>query len=166
MSFALVLLGMNKPLLAKSKKSAPANPKAVLVTAKGKITIELFPDKAPIAVENFIRLSKKRFYDGLIFHRYVKDFVIQTGSPDASPEGGPGYTIRDEHNNGLSHLKGAVAMAHLAAPNSAGSQFFICLQAHPELDGKYTVFGRVVEGMEALMQLRAGDKIKRLRIRR
>ncbi len=143
---------------------AKGNPKATIVTNKGTIVIELYPKNAPITVENFIKLSKKKFYDGVIFHRYVQDFVIQGGDPDGTGGGGPGYTIKDEHRNGLTHVKGAVAMAKTSAPNSAGSQFYICLKDVHFLDNNYTVFGQVIKGIEVVMQLRGQDVMKKVTI--
>jgi len=143
----------------------PANPRAVMQTSKGKLVIELFPKNAPITVENFIKLVKKEYYDGLTFHRYEPGFVIQGGDPKGDGTGGPGYTIKDEHKNGLLHIKGAMAMARTNMPNSAGSQFYFCLEPTPFLDNNYTVFGQVVEGMDTVMlQLRRGDKMEKVTI--
>lgn len=142
------------------------DPVAVLKTNKGKIVIELYPESAPKTVENFKKLISEKFYDGLTFHRYVEDFVIQGGDPKGDGTGGPGYTIPDEFNNPKQHphLKGTVAMARTEEPNSAGSQFYICLDKQPHLDGKYTTFGRVIEGMDVVMRLRKGDIIRKARL--
>ena len=126
-------------------------------TSKGDITIVLYPDLAPITVANFLKLVKSDFYDGLTFHRYVPNFVIQGGDPSGDGTGGPGWTIKDEHDNGLTHIEGALAMARSNRPNSAGSQFYITLAPAHQLDKNYTVFGRVTKGMEEVKQLRAGD---------
>ncbi|MBI5788343.1 MAG: peptidylprolyl isomerase [Candidatus Schekmanbacteria bacterium] len=149
---------------AQVKELKPTNPKVTMVTNKGTIVIELYPQKAPITVENFVKLTKKKFYDGLSFHRYVEGFVVQGGDPAGDGTGGPGYTIKDEHKNGLTHIKGAVAMARTQNPNSAGSQFYICLEAAAFLDNQYTVFGQVIDGMDAAMQLRQGDKMQKVTV--
>jgi cyclophilin family peptidyl-prolyl cis-trans isomerase len=120
---------------------------AILQTNHGPIRIELFPDDAPKTVGNFEDLSRKGFYDGLTFHRVIDGFMIQGGCPRGDGTGGPGYTFEDEAND--KHVaRGALAMAN-AGPNTNGSQFFIVTaDACPWLDGKHTVFGRVVEGMD------------------
>jgi cyclophilin family peptidyl-prolyl cis-trans isomerase len=133
---------------------------AVLDTTKGKIVIELYPDSAPETVANFKKLIRKKFYDGLTFHRYVEDFVIQGGDPVGDGTGGPGYAIKDEFNN-RKHVAGTVAMAH-AGPNTAGSQFYICLAPAPHLDGGYTIFGQVIQGMDNVFKLRQGDKMTKV----
>jgi cyclophilin family peptidyl-prolyl cis-trans isomerase len=130
---------------------------AVFETTQGKIVLELYPDSAPITVANFRKLIKRKFYDGLAFHRYVQDFVIQGGDPAGDGAGGPGYTIADEFNE-RKHITGTVAMAH-AGPNTAGSQFYICLAPAPHLDGSYTNFGQVIQGMDNVFKLRQGDKM-------
>lgn len=134
---------------------------AVLDTTKGKIVVELYPDSAPETVANFKKLIRKKFYDGLTFHRYVEDFVIQGGDPSGDGTGGPGYTIKDEFNK-RKHVAGTVAMARTDAPNSAGSQFYICLAPAPHLDGSYTVFGQVIQGMDNVFKLRQGDKMTKV----
>ena len=120
---------------------------ATMVTNHGDIKLELFDDAAPKTVQNFRDLAGKGFYDGLIFHRVIKDFMIQGGCPQGTGTGGPGYTFEDEFND-HKIVRGALAMAN-AGPNTNGSQFFIVTtDAAPWLDGKHTVFGRVVEGMD------------------
>jgi peptidylprolyl isomerase/peptidyl-prolyl cis-trans isomerase B (cyclophilin B) len=136
---------------------------AVLKTNKGVIVFKFFPEDAPNTVENFKTLVQDGFYDGLTFHRVVPDFVIQGGDPEGTGEGGPGYTIKDEFN-ARPHLEGTVAMARSPAPNSAGSQFYICLDALPQLDGKYTVFGQVIEGLEVVHKIKVGDKMDSISI--
>lgn len=142
------------------------DPVVVLKTNKGKIVIELYPESAPKTVENFIKLISEKFYDDLTFHRYVEEFVIQGGDPKGDGSGGPGYTIQDEFDNPKQrpHLKGTVAMAKTQAPDSAGSQFYICLADLPHLDKGYTTFGKVIEGIDAVMRLRQGDVIKTARL--
>ncbi len=133
----------------------------------GKVKIELCPVLAPKTVENFEKLAAKGFYNGLTFHRIEKDpkpFVVQGGDPKGDGTGGPGYQIPDEFTTQKKHLRGTVAMAHSAAPNSAGSQFYICLDEASFLDGKYAIFGQVVEGMELVDQIAKGDKMKSITI--
>ena len=120
-----------------------------LTTNRGAIGLELFDEDAPKTVENFRKLAADKFYDGVIFHRVIPDFMIQGGCPEGTGRGGPGYTFADEHN-GQKVVRGALAMAN-SGPNSNGSQFFIVTaQSCPWLDGKHTVFGRVSGGMEAV----------------
>jgi peptidyl-prolyl cis-trans isomerase B (cyclophilin B) len=122
---------------------------ATLHTNAGAIVVELFDDDAPRTVENFRKLAADGFYDGVIFHRVIPDFMIQGGDPDGTGRGGPGYTFEDEINDHKVE-RGALAMAN-SGPDTNGSQFFIVTtQAAPWLDGKHTVFGRVVEGMDAV----------------
>ncbi len=122
---------------------------ATIQTNHGTIEIELFDDAAPKTVENFKKLAQDGFYDGLVFHRVIKDFMIQGGCPQGSGTGGPGYTFEDEFNQHKVE-RGALAMAN-AGPNTNGSQFFIVTKdAAPWLDGKHTVFGKVTSGMEAV----------------
>ena len=125
---------------------------AVVETDFGTIKFKFYPEDAPRTVENFVQLTRKGFYKDSPFHRIVKDFVIQGGSPDGSPGGGPGHTIPAEFNKRM-HTEGTVAMARAADPDSAGSQFYICLKRLPQLDGKYTVFGQVVEGMDVVRKI-------------
>ena len=119
----------------------------------GKIVAELYPDLAPISVNNFISLVKKGFYDGLIFHRVIPGFMIQGGDPQGIGIGGPGYSIKGEFKmngvaNDLKHTRGVLSMARSMSPNSAGSQFFIMHEDAPHLDGQYAAFGKVIEGIE------------------
>ena len=127
---------------------------AVITTKFGKIGLRFFPEVAPKHVDNFAKLAKEKFYDGTSFHRVIPDFMIQGGDPNSkSPDrathgkGGPGYTIHAEFND-RPHKRGTLSMARGAHPNSAGSQFFICLSESPDLNGQYTVFGEVVSGIE------------------
>jgi len=122
---------------------------ATLQTSRGAIRLELFPDDAPKTVDNFTKLAREGFYDGVVFHRVIPDFMIQGGDPTGTGTGGPGYTFEDEPND--HHIvRGALAMAN-AGPNTNGSQFFIVTAGEcPWLDGKHTVFGRVVEGMDVV----------------
>jgi peptidyl-prolyl cis-trans isomerase B (cyclophilin B) len=122
------------------------------------IRMEFYPADAPKTVENFVTLAKKGFYNNLSFHRVVPDFVVQGGCPKGNGTGGPGYTIPAEFNK-QKHVRGTVAMARSQDPNSAGSQFYICYGATPHLDGQYTVFGKVVSGMELVDRIKQGDKM-------
>jgi len=123
--------------------------KATLHTSEGPIEIELYPNEAPKTVENFTKLAGDGYYDGLIFHRVIPDFMIQGGCPEGTGTGGPGYQFEDEFNEHKIE-RGALAMAN-AGPNTNGSQFFIVTtDAAPWLDGKHTVFGQVVDGMDAV----------------
>jgi peptidyl-prolyl cis-trans isomerase B (cyclophilin B) len=135
---------------------------AVLHTSAGPVTVELFDDDAPKTVENFRKLAADGFYDGLIFHRVIPDFMVQGGCPEGTGTGGPGYTFEDEFND-HKIVRGALAMAN-AGPDTNGSQFFVVTaQEAPWLDGKHTVFGQVSDGMDAVSSIEAtetdpGDK--------
>ena len=122
------------------------------------IKLELYPEIAPTSVNNFISLVKKNFYDGLIFHRVIRGFMIQGGCPDGNGMGGPGYSIKGEFaqngfKNDLKHTEGVLSMARSMAPNSAGSQFFIMHKNSPHLDGSYAAFGKVIEGMDIVNKI-------------
>ena len=137
---------------------------AIITMEKGgQIEMELYPDSAPKTVENFVNLAKKGFYDGLTFHRVEPGFVVQGGDPNGNSQGGPGYTIKAEFN-ARPHQRGTLAMARSSDPDSAGSQFYICLAPAPHLDGNYTVFGQVVKGMDIVDSIRVGDKMKSVTI--
>ena len=125
---------------------------ATLHTSEGAIELELYPDDAPKTVENFVKLSRDGFYDGVVFHRVIPDFMIQGGDPTGTGMGGPGYEFEDEFNQ-HKVVRGALAMAN-AGPNTNGSQFFIVTaEATPWLDGKHTVFGRVTSGMDVVERI-------------
>ncbi len=126
-------------------------------TSKGKVVIELYEDEAPNTVANFITLTESGFYNGLTFHRVIEGFMAQGGCPDGTGAGNPGYSIKCEcyAENARKHERGSLSMAH-AGPNTGGSQFFICFGDTPHLDGRHTVFGKVIEGMEAV------DKLNRI----
>ena len=137
---------------------------ATIQTSQGNIKIEFFPNAAPKHVDNFLKLSKEGFYDGTIFHRIIKDFMVQGGDPNSKEEsnkqiwgtGGPNYTVDAEFND-IPHERGILSMARSSDPNSAGSQFFIVTKDSRFLDNQYTVFGKVTEGMEVV------DKIENLK---
>ncbi len=121
----------------------------------GSIGLELYPEIAPISTENFLKLAREGFYNGVTFHRVVPGFVIQGGDPTGTGMGGPGYTIKGEFaangvKNDLKHTRGVISMARSMDPNSAGSQFFIVVDDAPHLDGQYAAFGRVTSGMECV----------------
>ncbi len=129
----------------------------VTITIQGAkpIVIELYPEIAPNTVDNFISLVKNRFYDGLIFHRVIPQFMIQGGCPNKNGTGGPGYTIKGEFAgngfvNELKHQRGVISMARAQHPDSAGSQFFIMVANAPHLDGQYAAFGQVISGIETV----------------
>ncbi len=140
-----------------------ANPIVTIEMENGdRIKLELFPDKAPESVGNFVSLVKSGFYDGLIFHRVISGFMIQGGDPTGTGMGGPGYRIKGEFRqngciNPLKHTRGVISMARSMSPNSAGSQFFIMHADAPHLDGGYAAFGRVTEGMEAVDKIASCD---------
>lgn len=136
---------------------------ATVETNKGSFKIKFYRDVAPITVANFLYLGKKGFYNNLLFHRYVPGFVIQGGDPQGNGKGGPGWTLPPEYSQ-IPHRVGSVGMARRPSPinperRSNGSQFYICLTESRHLDGLYTVFGEVVEGMDNVRKLRQGDSI-------
>lgn len=159
----------------------------VIETEKGDIKLELYSKVAPKTVENFVELAEERFYDGITFHRVVEDFIIQGGDPDGDGTGGPGYTFEDEINpialnmniattkqfeqlgykyrtdlDSISHELGVISMAN-SGPNTNGSQFFIITtQPQPDLDGRHTVFGKVYEGMDVVLNIKQGDVMERV----
>lgn len=132
-------------------------------TVRGPIRVELLPDKAPLTVANFVNLARRGFYDGLNFHRVIADFMIQGGCPEGTGRGGPGYRFEDETDNGVRHERGVLSMAN-AGPNTNGSQFFITHVPCPWLDGRHTVFGKVIEGQDVVDSIVQGDVINSIRI--
>jgi peptidyl-prolyl cis-trans isomerase B (cyclophilin B) len=159
----LGLLGLGLVILqgvfstAPAETAKPATPKAIIETKFGAMEVEFFPDKAPKHVESFIKLAQSGFYNGTIFHRVIPDFVIQGGDPFTKDKdniarygtGGPGYTLKAEFND-IRHVRGILSMARSQSADSAGSQFFIVLADVPHLDNKYTVFGKVVQGIDVV----------------
>ncbi len=135
------------------------NPVVTITMENGDaIRLELYPETAPISVNNFISLINKHFYDGLIFHRVIKGFMIQGGCPEGTGMGGPGYSIKGEFAqngvpNSLKHTQGVLSMARSGHPDSAGSQFFIMHKNAPHLDGGYAAFGKVIEGMDVVNRI-------------
>jgi len=132
-------------------------------TDRGPIRVELAADKAPLTVANFVNLAQRGYYDGLKFHRVINEFMVQGGCPLGTGTGGPGYKFEDEANNGLRHERGVLSMAN-AGPNTNGSQFFITHVPCGWLDGKHTVFGKVLEGQDVVDSIKQGDKINSLKI--
>ncbi|MGZ9586856.1 peptidylprolyl isomerase [Paenibacillus marinisediminis] len=131
----------------------------------GQIVIEMFENEAPGTVANFEKLANEGFYNGLTFHRVIKDFVAQGGCPHGTGTGGPGYTIKCEtKGNPHKHVRGALSMAH-AGKDTGGSQFFICYSAFPHLDGVHTVFGQVTEGMDIVDGIKQGDKMATVEVK-
>lgn len=157
--------------MAKEWKSAPAmqidpkkSYKAAFDTTRGEIVIELYPEHAPKTVNNFVFLAKEGFYDGISFHRVISNFMVQGGDPTGTGRGGPGYKFEDEtRGNPLKHGTGVLSMAN-AGPNTNGSQFFITHSPQPHLDGKHTVFGKVITGQDVVDAIRQGDTINKLTI--
>ncbi len=134
---------------------------AILNTDKGAITLKLFADKTPRTVNNFVFLVRQGFYDGVVFHRVIADFMAQAGDPTATGSGGPGYRFADEFDTSLRHDKpGILSMAN-AGPNTNGSQFFITHVATPWLDNKHSIFGQVTKGMDVLLSIPPRDPAKR-----
>ena len=159
--------------MAAHPMAATAAPVVRMVTTKGTILIKLYPKDAPLTVANFEKLVKKGFYNGLTFHR-ITDLgtpgaskIVQGGDPQGNGQGGPGYMIKGEFkengsSNPLTHVAGAVAMARAGDPNSAGSQFYICVNPVHFLDNKYAVFGQVIKGLDVAGQLQIGDKMTKV----
>ncbi len=140
------------------------NYRAEMQTNKGLIELELYPQQAPKTVNNFVFLARAGFYDDVSFHRVISNFVIQGGDPTGTGSGGPGYRFEDEvRNNPLKHETGMLSMAN-AGPNTNGSQFFITHSPQPHLNGRHTVFGKVINGMDVVNAIRQGDKITTLTI--
>ena len=141
---------------------------AIIHTSKGKIECQLYPDEAPLSVTNFMQLAEKQFYNGLRFHNVVAGFIIQSGDPDGTGSGGPGYTLASEI--GLKHEQGSLAWARVPDnkinpfKRSSGSQFYITLDRVSFLDGEYSVFGQVIDGFDVIKNISLGDKIEKIEI--
>ncbi|PIQ33039.1 MAG: peptidyl-prolyl cis-trans isomerase [Zetaproteobacteria bacterium CG_4_9_14_3_um_filter_49_83] len=144
-------------------KDIPEGNHILIETDHGNINVELYPDVAPNTVANFKALAGKGFYDGLKFHRVIAGFMAQGGDPEGTGMGGPGYKVKAEFSK-RKHVRGTVAMARSSSPDSAGSQFYICYGPQPHLDGQYTIFGQVTEGMEAVDKIKQGDKMLTVRV--
>jgi len=138
--------------------------RVTMETTRDTIELDLYPQHAPLTVNNFVFLVREGFYDGLTFHRVIKDFVIQGGDPTGRGSGGPGYRFRDEViGNPLTHEAGVISMAN-AGPNTNGSQFFITHTPQPHLNGRHTVFGRVVNGMDVVYAIQQGDRMTKVTV--
>jgi peptidyl-prolyl cis-trans isomerase B (cyclophilin B) len=164
-SIVAVMLLATVAFAAEQKKdekpaASSANEVAIIKTSEGDMVVQFWNDAAPNTIENFKKLARSGFYNGTTFHRIVKGFMIQGGDPNTKDpakeaqygNGGPGYTIKDEFNY-HDHRRGVISMAREKEPNSAGSQFFICLASVPRLNGKYTTFGRLIKGDEVLSKI-------------
>ncbi len=164
----LVLVSITLGCIGENPVSSPEqtvkNKVVTIVTEKGTIKFELYEKEAPITTKNFIELTQKGFYDGLTFHRVEPGFVIQGGDPKGDGTGGSGKTIPLEIAPTLTHKKGAVAMARSNNPNSASSQFYIVLEDAKFLDGKYAIFGQVIEGQDVVEKIQKGDKMLKVTI--
>lgn len=156
----IACLGIGLSALA---ASAAADPTCVLKTEKGTLVIRMYPAVAPRTVARISELADGGFFDGIVFHRVVADFVVQAGDPTGTGEGGSGRTIPAEFSH-LHYIRGSVGMARDEDINSNDSQFFICITDQPHLDGKYTLFGQVVQGEEVLDKIRQGDRILSMRM--
>jgi len=170
---ALPLSAGTAPQVGVAHKPISSGPVVRMVTTRGVILIKLYPKDAPISCANFEKLVRKGFYNGLTFHRItdlnpgVPSKIVQGGDPAGNGQGGPGYTIKGEFKangvaNPLTHTLGAVAMARTGAPDSAGSQFYICVNPVHFLDGNYAVFGQVIKGLDAAGRLQVGDKMTKV----
>ena len=135
---------------------------AIIETEKGNLVLELFASDAPVTVNNFVFLAREGFYDGITFHRVISDFMAQAGDPTGTGSGGPGYSFDDEFSD-HTHVAGALSMAN-AGPNTNGSQFFITYTPQHHLDGRHSVFGQLIEGMDVLENIQQGDTIIRVTI--
>ena len=159
---SLVLSALGIAAGSSNEVAADASVKASIETSKGVIELNLYSDKAPLTVANFVNLVERGYYNGLVFHRVIPDFMIQGGCPDGRGTGGPGYTFADEFDSSLKHdAPGILSMAN-AGPRTNGSQFFITHVPTPWLDGKHTVFGRVTKGQSVVDAIKGNDKINKI----
>jgi peptidyl-prolyl cis-trans isomerase B (cyclophilin B) len=157
----LSIIAVAGVFLGLASVAAAADLTAEIKTNKGTIEVALTPDKTPITVANFVNLAQKGFYNDVSFHRVIPDFMVQGGDPTGTGAGGPGYRFEDEFDPSLRHTgPGVLSMAN-AGPGTNGSQFFITHVATPWLDGKHSVFGRVIKGQEVVDAIKQGDKIER-----
>ena len=158
LTIAGVFLGLASAASAADKLTA------TIQTSKGNIELELTPDKTPVTVANFVNLAQHGFYNGVAFHRVINEFMIQGGDPTGTGAGGPGYRFEDEFDPSLRHTgPGVLSMAN-AGPGTNGSQFFITHVATPWLDGKHSVFGKVIKGQDVVNSIKQGDKIEKVTI--
>lgn len=158
LSIAGVFLGLASAAVAADKLTA------TIQTTKGVIEVELNPDKTPVTVASFVNLAQHGFYNGISFHRVINDFMVQGGDPTGTGAGGPGYRFEDEFDSSLKHdVPGVLSMAN-AGPGTNGSQFFITHVPTPWLDGKHSIFGKVVKGQDIVNAIKQGDKIEKVTI--
>ena len=158
-------------MTAKQYKAPPAMQvetdrtyRVTIETEKGTIELELFPEHAPVTVNNFVFLARDGFYDGVVFHRVIAHFMVQGGDPTGTGRGGPGYRFEDEFDdNPLRHERGVISMAN-AGPGTNGSQFFITHGPQPHLDGKHTVFGKVTKGLDVVDAIEQGDSMVKVTV--
>jgi peptidyl-prolyl cis-trans isomerase B (cyclophilin B) len=162
---AFIIGGSFSPLMAANKRKEKKLPMVTIETAKGNIIFEMYPDVAPKTVARITELIKKGFYNGLTFHRVVPGFVIQGGDPRGDGTGGSGVKLLAEFSK-MKHVTGTVAMARAQDPNSADSQFYICLADQPGLDGQYTIFGQVKDkaSLDVIQKIRVGDVMKKVTV--
>ena len=154
--FTLLTLILGASIMTDANARDPENT-LYLQLKDGRVVIQMYPDKAPNHVKRIKELARQGFYDGVVFHRVIEGFMAQTGDPTGTGTGGSGQKIRAEFND-VKHKRGTVSMARASDPNSADSQWFICLAAAPYLNGEYTAWGEVVEGMEFVDKIKKGDK--------
>ncbi|MFQ5508180.1 MAG: peptidylprolyl isomerase [Leptospirillia bacterium] len=165
LALAVACLGLfSVPGFAQDAQTG-GGPVLEITTRHGVITIETFPDDAPATVARMTELAESGFFNGLTFHRVVPGFVVQGGDPEGNGRGGSGQTIKAEFND-HKHVLGTVAMARAQDPDSADSQFYISLGTHPHLDGKYTIFGQVTDGIDAVLQVVQGDVMESVMVTR
>jgi peptidyl-prolyl cis-trans isomerase B (cyclophilin B) len=159
-----LFLGLTMSAHSATDTASMQDIRIILTTSKGPIEATLEPSKAPVTVANFLNLSKRGYYNGLTFHRVIKQFMIQGGDPTGTGSGGPGYRFEDEVNTGLKHDRPGIFSMANAGPRTNGSQFFITHVPTPHLDGKHTVFGYVTNGMDVVNAITGGDKIDKIEV--
>jgi len=159
-----LFLGLTMSAHSATDTASMQDIRIILTTSKGSIEATFEPSKAPVTVANFLNLSKRGYYNGLTFHRVIKQFMIQGGDPTGTGSGGPGYRFEDEVNSGLKHDRPGIFSMANAGPRTNGSQFFITHVPTPHLDGKHTVFGHVTNGMDVVNAITGGDKIEKIEV--
>lgn len=159
-----ILLGLTMTAYSATNTDSMQDIRIILTTSKGNIEATLQPSKAPVTVANFLNLSKRGFYNGITFHRVIKQFMIQGGDPTGTGSGGPGYRFEDEVKSGLKHDRPGIFSMANAGPGTNGSQFFITHVPTPHLDGRHTVFGFVTKGQDVVDAIVQGDKIEKIEV--
>ena len=159
-----ILAGIVGVLGVATVATAESNLSVTIETTKGTIKAELYPEKTPITVANFVNLVNRGYYDGITFHRVIPNFMIQTGDPLGNGTGGPGYTFKDEFDPSLKHSSAGVLSMANRGPNTNGSQFFITHKDTPWLDNKHSVFGKVVSGQDIVDKIQKGDRMKKVTV--